>query len=168
MVQGHYEFKVMSYGLTNAPTTFMTLMNNVLRLYLHKFVVIFLDDILICNKTKAEHLRHLKKVFQLLRKHKLYARESKCEVFTEEIDYLSHIISLDWNKNGAKVAAILNWPTPASLSYIQVCLGLSRYYQQFVKNYAKIVVALTNLLKGEGKGLLLASTATRELILLSG
>ena len=78
---GHYQFRVMPFGLTNAPATFMTLMDSVLRPYLEKFIVVFLDDILINSKTKKTHIEHLRKVFQLLRSHSLFAKESKCEFF---------------------------------------------------------------------------------------
>ena len=83
----------MSFGLTNAPTTFMTLMDSVLCPYLGKFVVVFLDDILIYSRSEEEHREHLCKVFDLLRDHKLYAKESKCEFFKTEIHYLGHIIT---------------------------------------------------------------------------
>ena len=90
---GHYEFLVMPFGLTNAPASFMTLMDTVLRPYLGKFIVVFLDDIFVYSKTCKEHKEHLRLVFELLRQHSLFAKESKCVFFAEEIQYLGHIIS---------------------------------------------------------------------------
>ena len=105
---GHYEFLVMPFGLTNAPATFMTLMDSVLRPYLGKFVVVFLDDILIYSKTESEHLDHLRLVFDKLREHALYVKQSKCEFFKMKILYLGHVISYSGIKMDTdKVAAVL-------------------------------------------------------------
>ena len=84
----HYEFLVMPFRLTNAPATFMTLMDTVLRPFLGKFVVVFLDDILVYSRSKEEHLNHLRQVFEVLREHQLYAKDSKCDFFKIEIHYL--------------------------------------------------------------------------------
>ena len=105
---GHYEFLVMPFGLTNAPATFMKLMDTVLRPLLGKFVVVFLDDILVYSHSKEEHLNHLSQVFEALREHQLYAKNSKCEFFKTEIDYLGHIISNEGIRmDPKKVDAIL-------------------------------------------------------------
>ena len=149
---GNYEFLVMPFGLTNAPATFMTLMDRVLRPYLGNFVVVFLDDILIYSRSEEEHLEHLRLVFELLRAHKLYAKESKCEFFKEQVHYLGHIIS---NKgimmDPDKVDAIVRWPHPTNLEELQIFLGLAGFYRKFIQDYAKIAVPMTNQLKDKGR-----------------
>ena len=122
----------MPFGLTNTPTTFMTLMDRVLRPYLGNFVVVFLDGILVYSHSK-EHLDHLCLVFELLWVHKLYAKESKCEFFKEQVYYLGHIISnkgimMDPNK----VDAIVQWPHPTNLEELQIFLGLASFYRKFI------------------------------------
>jgi hypothetical protein len=110
---GLYEFTVMSFGLTNAPAVFMNLMNNIFMDYLDKFVVVFIDDILIYSQSEEKHVDHLKMVLQRLREHQLYAKLSKCEFWIDEVLFLGHII----NKDGLvvypkKVADILDWKAP--------------------------------------------------------
>ena len=90
---GHYEFKVMPFGLTNAPAAFMDLMNRVFQLYLDKFVIVFIDDILVYSKTKSDHEQHLRIVLQTLRDKQLYAKLSKCEFWLSEVTFLGHVVS---------------------------------------------------------------------------
>jgi hypothetical protein len=92
---GHYEFTVVPFGLSNAPTVFMCLMNGVFRDYLDKFFIVFLDDILVYSKLEEEHEQHLRMVLQVLREHQLYAKLSKCSFYKKRIHYLGHIISKD-------------------------------------------------------------------------
>ena len=116
---GHYKFLVMSFGLTNAPALFMTLMDTVLHPYLEKFIVVFLDDILMYSKSCKEHKEHLRLVFELLQQHLLFAKESKCIFFAEEIQYLGHIISAKGMRMDLeKVDAILRWLAPKFLQRI--------------------------------------------------
>ena len=96
---GHYEFTVMPFGLTNAPAAFMDLMNRVFRPYLDKFVVVFIDDILICSKDKDEHADNLRIVLQTLRENQLYEKLKKCEFWLEEVMFLGHVVT----KEGIKV-----------------------------------------------------------------
>jgi len=149
---GHYEFLVLPFGLTNAPATFMTLMNDIFRKYLDQFVVIYLDDILIYSKTKEGHIQHIKKVLDILRQHQLFAKISKCEFFKQEVEYLGHLIS----KNGIavdkrKTEAIQTWPTPSNISEIRSFLGLASYYRKFVPNFSTIATPLTQLLHKDRK-----------------
>ena len=151
---GHFEFLVMPFGLTNAPATFMTLMDRILHPFLGKFVVVFLDDILIYSKSKREHLEHLRAVFELLRKNKLFGKESKCDFFAEQIHYLGHIVSAEGTRmDPEKVDAILRWPEPKNLEELQIFLGMSGFYRQYVKDYAKIAVPLTDELKTKDKNI---------------
>ncbi|GJU28059.1 putative reverse transcriptase domain-containing protein [Tanacetum coccineum] len=113
---GHFEFTVMPFGLTNAPAVFMDLMNRVCRPYLDKFVIVFIDDILIYSKTREEHVEHLRLVLGLLKKEKLYAKFSKCEFWLREVQFLRHVI----NGNGiyvdpSKIEAVKNWKAPRTL-----------------------------------------------------
>jgi hypothetical protein len=108
---GNWEFVVVSFGLSNAPTIFMCLMNGVFREYLDKFVIVFLDDIFIYSKTKEEHEQHLRMVLQVLREHKLYAKLSKCIFYQKKIHYLGYIISIDEiTVDPEKIEAIRGWP----------------------------------------------------------
>ena len=109
---GHYEYVVMPFGLTNAPATFMTLMNSLFRNYLGKFVLVFMDDILIYSKDEDEYKQHFKQVFEILRQHKLYAKLSKCDFFTSCVEFLGHVISdEEISVDPKKVKAVAEWPT---------------------------------------------------------
>ncbi|GJU82898.1 reverse transcriptase domain-containing protein, partial [Tanacetum coccineum] len=143
---GHFEFTVMPFGLTNAPAVFMDLMNRVCKPYLDKFVIVFIDDILIYSKTKEDHEVHLGLVLELLRKEKLYAKFSKCEFWLQEVHFLGHVV----NQNGihvdpSKIEAVKNWKTPTTPSEIQSFLGLAGYYRWFIINFSKIAKPLTSL-----------------------
>jgi len=138
----------MSFGLTNAPSHFMYLMNSVFMPELDKFVVVFIDDILIYSKNEEEHVEHLRIVLQHLREHKLYAKFSKCDFWLKEVQFLGHIIfetgiSVDPNK----IQDVLNWKSPESVSEIRSFLGLAGYYRRFVPEFSKIARPMTELFK---------------------
>jgi hypothetical protein len=144
----HYEFTVVPFGLSNAPVVFMCLMNGVFREYLDKFVIVFLDDILIYSKTKEEHEQHLRMVLKFLREHKLYAKLSKCIFYQKKIHYLGHIISTDGIKvDPEKIEAIRGWPTPRNVTEVRSFMGLSGYYQRFIKGFSNIASPITSLQK---------------------
>nr|GEU69352.1 hypothetical protein [Tanacetum cinerariifolium] len=145
---GHFEFTVMPFGLTNAPAVFMDLMNRVCRPYLDKFVIVFIDDILIYSKTREEHVEHLRLVLGLLKKEKLYAKFSKCEFWLREVQFLGHVI----NDNGihvdpSKIEAAKNWKASRTSTEVRSFLGLAGYYHRFIDNFSKIAKSLTILIQ---------------------
>ena len=149
---GLYEYTVMSFGLTNAPAYFMQLMNSVFMDYLDKFVVVFIDDILIYSKTEAEHEEHLRLVLQRLREHKLYAKFSKCEFWIDEVRFLGHVVS----KGGiavdpSKVSTVTNWKVPEIPKEVCGFLGLVGYYRRFIENFSKIAKPMTSLLEKDAE-----------------
>jgi hypothetical protein len=120
----------MSFGLTNAPAYFMYLMNKVFMEYLDKFVVVFIDDILIFSKNEEEHDEHLRLVLQKLRENQLYANLSKCEFWLKEVSFLGHIISKGGiSMDPSKVKSVLCWNTPQNVLDIRSFLGLAGYYR---------------------------------------
>ena len=149
---GLYEYTIMSFGLTNAPAYFMYLMNKVFMEFLDKFVVVFIDDILIFSKTEEEHAEHIRLVLQKLREHKLYAKRSKCEFWLKEVSFLGHVVS-----NGGiavdpgKVQDVLNWKPPTTVSEIRSFLGLAGYYRRFIEGFSKLAKPMTALLEKNAK-----------------
>ncbi|GJT40492.1 putative reverse transcriptase domain-containing protein [Tanacetum coccineum] len=143
---GHFEFTVMPFGLTNAPAIFMDLMNRVCKPYLDKFVIVFIDDILIYSKSEEEHEVHLKTILDLLKKEKLYAKFSKCEFWLKEVQFLGHVVNRDGiHVDPSKVESVKNWKTPESSTEIRSFLGLAGYYRRFIENFSKIAKPLTLL-----------------------
>ncbi|GKD53283.1 putative reverse transcriptase domain-containing protein [Tanacetum coccineum] len=143
---GHYEFQVMPFGLTNAPAVFMDLMNRVCKPYLDKFVIVFIDDILIYSKDEKEHEEHLKVILELLKKEKLYAKFSKCEFWIPKVQFLGHVIdSRGIHVDPAKIESIKDWASPKTPTEIRQFLGLAGYYRRFIEGFSKIAKSMTNL-----------------------
>ncbi|GJT79735.1 putative reverse transcriptase domain-containing protein [Tanacetum coccineum] len=143
---GHYEFQVMPFGLTNAPVVFMDLMNRVCKPYLDKFVIVFIDDILIYSRNKEEHADHLRIILELLKKEKLYAKFSKCDFWISIVQFLGHVIdSQGIHVDPAKIEAVKNWASPTTPTEIRQFLGLAGYYRRFIKDFSKIAKSLTEL-----------------------
>ena len=149
---GLYEYTVMSFGLTNAPAYFMSMMNKVFMEYLEKFVVVFIDDIMVYSKNEEEHKEHLRLVLEKLREHQLYAKFSKCEFWLKEVGFLGHVISGEGIAvDPSKVQSVTEWLTPTSVSEIRSFLGLAGYYRRFIENFSKIAKPMTELLKKDTK-----------------
>ncbi|WVZ75642.1 hypothetical protein U9M48_023679 [Paspalum notatum var. saurae] len=149
---GLYEYLVISFGLTNAPTFFMYMMNSVFMNELDKFVVVFIDDILIYSKNEKEHEEHLRIVLTRLREHKLYAKFSKCAFWLKEVSFLGHILSEKGVAvDPSKVEDALNWKQPETVTEIRSFLSLVGYYCRFIKDFSKTAKPMTSLTKKNAK-----------------
>ncbi|GKA42240.1 putative reverse transcriptase domain-containing protein [Tanacetum coccineum] len=132
----------MPFGLTNALAIFMDLMNRVCKPYLDKFVIIYIDDILIYSKDEKEHEEHLKEILELLKKEQLYAKFSKCEFWIPKVQFLGHVIdSRGIYADPAKIESIKDWASPKTPTEIRQFLGLVGYYQRFIEGFSKIANA---------------------------
>ena len=145
--RGHWEWVVMPMGLTNAPATFMAMMDDIFRPLLDKCALTYLDDTLVHSKDEDSHLQDLRKVFLLMRKHKLYAKKSKCEFNQSSVGFLGSVVS----ENGLevdphKIDAIKNWPVPKNIHELRSFLGLTNFYRRFVDKFSQIASPLTFLL----------------------
>lgn len=143
-----YEFLVMPFGVTNALATFYTLMNKIFNPYLDKFVVVYLNDIIIYSSTLKKHVGHLRKVFQILRQNELYVNKEKCLFAKENVSFLGHRIKdgkvmIDDNK----VKATQEWDPLTKVPQLRTLLGLVNYYRWFIKGYSTRTAPLTELLK---------------------
>jgi hypothetical protein len=137
----------MSFGLTNTPAYFMYMMNKVFMKYLDKFVVLFIDNILIFTKNEKEHDKHLRMVLQKLRENQLYAKLNKCEFSLKEVSFLGHIISKGGiSVDPSKVKDVLRWNTPQNVLDIRSFLGLTGYYRRFIEGFSKISKPMIGLL----------------------
>ena len=143
---GHFEWLVLPMGLTNAPAEFMALMENTFRSELNKFVLVFLDDILVYSRTLEEHKEHLRTVLQRLREQKLFAKLSKCCFFRQEVEFLGHFVGRAGVRMvEGKVAAVDRWPTPTTQKEVEQFLGLAGYYRRFIAGFSKIASPLSEL-----------------------
>nr|AAR06331.1 putative polyprotein [Oryza sativa Japonica Group] len=149
---GLFECTVMSFGLTNAPAFFMNLMNKVFMEFLDKFVVVFIDDILIYSKSEEEHKQHLRLVLEKLKEHQLYAKFSKCDFWLKEVQFLGHIVNAQGVAvDPANVESVTKWTPPRTVTQVRSFLGLAGYYRRFIENFSKIAKPMTQLLKKEEK-----------------
>lgn len=145
---GLFEYTVLPFGLTNAPATFQTLMNDLFRSYLDQWLVVFLDDLLIYDKDLETHATHVGIVLEILRKNKLYVNGGKCDWFQPEITFLGHRVGSEGvSMEDGKVKDILDWPAPRNVADVRSFLGLAGYYRHFIQRYSHTALPLTNLLK---------------------
>ncbi|GJT16228.1 reverse transcriptase domain-containing protein [Tanacetum coccineum] len=148
----HYKFRVMPFGLTNAPVVFMDLMNRVCKPYLDKFVIVFIDDIIIYSHNEKEHEEHLKTILELLKKEELYAKFSKCEFWINTVKFLGHVIdSSGIHVDPTKIEAVKNLASPTTPSEIRQFLGLAGYYRRFIEGFSKIAKPMTELTQKDRK-----------------
>jgi hypothetical protein len=142
----------MPFGLTNAPTTFMSLMDDVLRPFTKSFVVVYLDDIIIFNKTWEEHIRHIKQVFSSLQQDKLYSNLEKCSFGMNRVQYLGYIVDEHGvHVDPTKIQFIRDWPSPTTLTELRSFLGLANFYRRFILGFSHIAWALNHVTKGGGR-----------------
>lgn len=145
---GLYEYRVLPFGLTNAPATFQSLMNQVLGPYLSKFCLVYLDDVLVFSRTPEEHTEHLRLVLAKLREHKLFAKLSKCRFALSSVHFLGHVISAAGiQPDPAKVAIVRDWPTPRNVHELRKFVGLAQYFRKFIQGFASMLAPLTALFK---------------------
>jgi len=143
---GHFQYRTLLFGLTNAPAAFQGVMNKIFAPYLNKFMTVYLDDICIFSKTYEEHLEHLKLVLDVLQQHKLHLSLHKCEFLKDELLYLGHIISKEGVKvDPAKTKAVDKYPVPTDVGGLRSFLGMANFFRKFVKGYSQMCAPLTNL-----------------------
>ncbi len=160
---GHYEYRVMPYGLVNAPSVFQDFMHVVLREFLHQFVLVYIDDILIYSRSEAEHRQHVAEVLQWLRKNNLFLKAEKCSFHQSSAKFLGYHIDQEGIKmDEGKVTAIQDWPMPTSIKELQRFLGFPNFYRRFIQNYSSIAGPLTDLLKHKPKSLSWTPSATES------
>ncbi|KAK3529708.1 hypothetical protein QTP70_034700 [Hemibagrus guttatus] len=158
---GHYEYRVMPYGLANAPSMFQDFMHEVLRDFLHKFVVVYIDDILIYSRSMADHQRHVAEVLHRLRDYNLFLKAEKCLFHQPTVQFLGYVIDHSGVRmDEKKVTAVQDWPTPTTVKELQRFLGFANFYRRFIRGYSSVTSPLINLLRNKPKTLVWTPAAT--------
>ncbi|KAK7940550.1 hypothetical protein WMY93_003876 [Mugilogobius chulae] len=143
---GHFEYQVMPFGLTNAPAVFQSLVNDVLRDMLNKFIFVYLDDILIFSQDIHEHVQHVRLVLKRLLENKLFVKAEKCEFHKPKVSFLGFVIEKGrLSADPAKIQAVVEWPTPTSRKLLQRFLGFANFYRRFIRDYSRVAAPLTRL-----------------------
>uniref|UniRef100_A0A9J7WUR7 Gypsy retrotransposon integrase-like protein 1 n=1 Tax=Cyprinus carpio carpio TaxID=630221 RepID=A0A9J7WUR7_CYPCA len=149
---GHYQYRVMPFGLSNSPSVFQAFVNEIFRDMLNRSVIVYIDDILIYSDNLEAHVQDVRAVLKRLIEHQLYAKIQKCEFHQTRISFLGYIISADGVvMDDNKVQAVVNWPQPTSMKELQRFLGFANFYRRFIRNFSMIVAPLTSLLQGGGR-----------------
>ena len=149
---GQWEFLVMPFGLCNAPATFQRLMNKVFATEINKFILVYLDDILIFSESIEEHWEHLRTALERLRKAQLFGRVQKCDFLKSRVDYLGYEVSEKGiHASPEKVKAVVNWPRPQSVHDVRSFLGLASYYRRFIHGFSQIAGPMTELTRSKTK-----------------
>ncbi|KAI4880514.1 hypothetical protein NFI96_007308 [Prochilodus magdalenae] len=152
--RGHYEYRVMSFGLRNAPSVFQSFINDVLRDMLGRFVIAYIDDILVYSPDLPTHVQHVRRVLSRLLENQLYVKGEKCEFHLSSVSFLGYIISPEGVvMDDRKITAVANWPIPNSIRELQKFLGFANFYRRFIRNFSSVAAPLTSLLKGNAKRL---------------
>ena len=145
---GLFEYLVVPFGVTNAPAQFMNLMHDVLRDFLDRFVLVFLDDILIYSRSIDEHAEHLRLLFQRLREWRIFAKASKCQILADTIEFLGQQVTAEgMTPTDEKLRAVKQWETPKEVKDVRSFLGFANYYRCFVHCFTEIAHPLTTLIK---------------------
>ncbi|KAL0154021.1 hypothetical protein M9458_050680 [Cirrhinus mrigala] len=145
---GHYEYRVMPFGLANSPSYFQAFINEVFRDMLNRWVIVYIDDILIYSDSYSEHVQHVRAVLQRLVQHQLYAKQEKCEFHQQSISFLGYIVSPEGvAMDESKVTAVRDWPRPKTLKELQRFLGFSNFYRRFIRSFSSVASPLTSMIK---------------------
>ncbi|KAL0164214.1 hypothetical protein M9458_039967, partial [Cirrhinus mrigala] len=159
---GHYEYRVMPFGLANSPSYFQAFVNDVFRDMLGRWVIVYIDDILIFSNSYTEHVQHVRAVLQRLIQHKLFAKEEKCQFHQESIAFLGYVISPEGvAMDESKVNAVRNWPRPRTLKELQRFLGFANFYRRFIRNFSTVASPLTSMVREGETRLTWTSNASR-------
>ncbi|KAK3506488.1 hypothetical protein QTP70_002091 [Hemibagrus guttatus] len=151
---GHYEYLVMPFGLTNAPAVFPSLINGVFQNILGKWVIAYIDDILVYSTSVEEHVRHVREVLSRLQRHHLFVKPEKCEFHQTTMTFLGYVITRQGvEMDVTKVQAVTEWPSPTTVKKLQRFLGFANFYRRFIRNYSSVPGPLTSLLKGKPRRL---------------
>ncbi|KAK3532860.1 hypothetical protein QTP70_000258 [Hemibagrus guttatus] len=154
ITQGHYEYLVMPYGLTNAPAVFQFMVNEIFRDLLNQCVIAYIDDILIYSSTQEDHVRHIRTVLTHLLQNQLYVKLDKCEFHQTTLTFLGYVLSPGGlGMDQSKVQAVTDWPVLTTIKELQCFLGFANFYRHFIRNYSTVARPLTSLLKGKPRKL---------------